>query len=94
MTKCLICCFQTIRSVRDGRTRVLLHNRRHTDGNLELVNIVMDAMNKEVDPNADEKRGGSGMVGKMLLSAGTDQLALVARIPKDKTSKAMQTSQN
>merc|ERR1712070_1117652 len=30
-----------------------------------------------------ERKGGSGKIGKMIFSAGTDQLALVAYIPDD-----------
>eukprot|EP00299_Pterocystis_sp_00344_P015831 c7922_g1_i1.p1 GENE.c7922_g1_i1~~c7922_g1_i1.p1 ORF type:complete len:790 (+),score=239.34 c7922_g1_i1:42-2372(+) len=57
------------------------------DGNLELVNICLDAMNVETDPTAEERRGGAAEVGKMIFSAGVDQLALVARIPNEKTSR-------
>ena len=40
----------------------------------------------QVDPTAEETKGGSGHVGKMLLSASDAQLALVAYVPANKTS--------
>ncbi len=49
--------------------------------------ICMDAANKEVDPAEEESKGGSGAVGKMLLSAGDSQLALINYVPKEKLDK-------
>ena len=40
--------------------------------------------NKEVDPAEEEAKGGSGEVGKMLLSSGTSQLALHCYVPASK----------
>mmetsp|Transcript_71162 Transcript_71162/g.148423 ORF Transcript_71162/g.148423 Transcript_71162/m.148423 type:complete len:179 (-) Transcript_71162:119-655(-) len=57
------------------------------DGELELLQMAMDAANKEVDPTDEEAKGGSGAVGKMLLSSGDKQLALLAYVPADKTEK-------
>lgn len=39
-------------------------------------------MNAEVDEAAEERKGGAGALGKMLLSAGDKQLAVVAHVPK------------
>jgi hypothetical protein len=47
----------------------------------------MDAANKEIDPAEEESKGGSGSVGKMLLSAGETQLALLNYVPKEKLDK-------
>mmetsp|Transcript_47887 Transcript_47887/g.95840 ORF Transcript_47887/g.95840 Transcript_47887/m.95840 type:complete len:152 (+) Transcript_47887:85-540(+) len=57
------------------------------DGDLELLQMAMDAANKEVDPADEEAKGGSGAVGKMLLSSGDKQLALMAYVPADKVGK-------
>jgi hypothetical protein len=35
-------------------------------------------MNAEVDEAAEERKGGSGHLGKMLLSAGNSKVSLVA----------------
>ncbi len=43
----------------------------------------MTAMNAPPDPdNAEERKGCSGHVGKMIFSAGTEQLAMVAYVPE------------
>lgn len=39
-------------------------------------------MNAEVDESAEERKGGAGGLGKMLLSAGDKQLAIVCHVPK------------
>merc|ERR1711935_953876 len=52
------------------------------DGNVELLRMSMDAMNAEPDPEAEDRKGCSGRVGKMIFSAGTEQLALVAYVPE------------
>jgi len=53
-------------------------------GDLEFLVESMTAMNAKSDPTEEERKGGSGHVGKMIFSAGTDQLAIVAYVPKDK----------
>merc|ERR1711972_1197691 len=44
-------------------------------------------MNEEVDPTAEERKGGSGRIGKMIFSAGIEQLAVVAYVPEDKQAE-------
>ena len=56
------------------------------DGDTDLLLMSMDAMNSDPDPEAEDRKGCSGHVGKMIYSAGVTQLALVhtltlARIP-------------
>jgi len=57
------------------------------EGDLHLMEIVLDNMNREIDENSEEKRGGAGPVGKMLFSAGIEQLGMIARVPTDKIHK-------
>merc|ERR1740123_2782608 len=45
------------------------------EGDLELTVESMKAMNAKSDPTEEERKGGSGHVGKMLFCAGADQLA-------------------
>mmetsp|Transcript_8414 Transcript_8414/g.14216 ORF Transcript_8414/g.14216 Transcript_8414/m.14216 type:complete len:340 (+) Transcript_8414:76-1095(+) len=57
------------------------------DGDLKLLQTCMDAMNAEPDPEAEDRKGCSGAVGKMIFSAGTKQLAMVGYVPEDKVAK-------
>merc|ERR1712113_1020308 len=54
------------------------------DGDLELLVESVNAMNAESNPADEERKGGSGRIGKMVFSAGTDQLGVVAYVPKEK----------
>jgi len=53
-------------------------------GDLDLLVKSVGAMNEKSDPTEEERKGGSGAIGKMVFSAGTDQLAIVAYVPEDK----------
>merc|ERR1712127_940562 len=53
-------------------------------GDLDLLVESMKAMNEKSDPTEEERKGGSGHIGKMIFSAGTDQLAVVAYVPEAK----------
>merc|ERR1711881_387772 len=57
------------------------------DGDLELLKKSMEAMNEKCDPTEEERKGGSGDIGKMIFSAGPDQLGFVAYVPQAKTSE-------
>lgn len=39
-------------------------------------------MNAEVDESAEERKGGAGGLGKMLLSAGKDKVIFACHVPK------------
>merc|ERR550537_1982780 len=54
------------------------------EGDLELLVKCVEAMNAKSDPTEEERKGGSGHIGKMVFSAGVDQLAIVAYVPEDK----------
>merc|ERR1712045_544972 len=54
------------------------------DGDLDLLVESMKAMNQKSDPTEEERKGGSGHIGKMIFSAGTEQLAVVAYVPAEK----------
>merc|ERR1712217_609450 len=54
------------------------------EGDTDLLVESLKAMNAESDPTEEERKGGSGKIGKMLFSAGTEQLAIVAYVPGDK----------
>merc|ERR1712063_186087 len=57
------------------------------EGDLELLEECMKAMNAKSDPTEEERKGGSGHIGKMIFSAGTEQLAVVAYVPEEKQSE-------
>jgi len=58
------------------------------DGDTELLLMSMDAMNSDPDPDAEDRKGCSGHVGKMIYSAGVTQLALVAYVPDAEHNKS------
>merc|ERR1712050_524497 len=57
------------------------------EGDLDLLVESMKAMNAKSDPTEEERKGGSGHIGKMIFSAGADQLAVVAYVPENKQSE-------
>ena len=57
------------------------------EGDVELLQLAMSAMNAPPDEAAEERKGCSGHVGKLILSAGVDQLALVAYVPAQRAAK-------
>jgi len=58
------------------------------DGDAELLQLAMDSMNAEPDPEAEDRKGCSGHVGKMIFSAGTQQLAMVGYVPDVEHNKS------
>merc|ERR1712050_63243 len=54
------------------------------EGDLDMLVESMTAMNAKSDPTEEERKGGSGHIGKMIFSCGADQLAVVAYVPEDK----------
>jgi len=54
------------------------------DGDLDMLVEGVKAMNTKSDPTEEERKGGSGHIGKMVFSAGTEQLAVVAYVPAEK----------
>ncbi|KAK9727862.1 hypothetical protein K7432_001492 [Basidiobolus ranarum] len=57
------------------------------EGNVDLLVESMKAMNAESDPSEEERRGGSGSVGKMIFSINNEKVAVVAYVPKEMTEK-------
>ena len=57
------------------------------DGDVELLQLSMTAMNANPEEGAEDRKGCSGHVGKMVFSAGVKQLAIVAYVPADKAEK-------
>merc|ERR1712060_924578 len=57
------------------------------EGDVGLLMESVKAMNAKSDPTEEERKGGSGHIGKMVFSAGTEQLAIVAYVPDDKHSE-------
>lgn len=47
----------------------------------ELMDKCMEGMNKEVDENADDRKGGAGDLAKLLFSAGDTKLLLLCHVP-------------
>ena len=58
------------------------------EGNLDELELSMLAMNAEPDPEAEDRKGCSGHIGKMIYSAGVEQLAIVAYVPANEHNKS------
>merc|ERR1712061_821812 len=54
------------------------------EGDANLLVECTKAMNAKSDPAEEERKGGSGHIGKMVFSAGVEQLAIVAYVPEAK----------
>ena len=57
------------------------------EGELELLEMSMAAMNADPDPEAEDRKGCSGHVGKMIFSASAEQLAIITYVPESSASK-------
>merc|ERR1712146_34910 len=54
-------------------------------GDWELLQAAMDAANKPVDPDGDDRKGGAGELGKCFLSCDEKAyVAMLMHMPKDK----------
>jgi len=51
-------------------------------GDLDLLDDSVQAMNAKVREDGEERKGGSRQIGKMIFSAGDDQLGIVAYVPE------------
>jgi len=51
------------------------------EGDVRLVKAAMEGMNVEVDETAEDRKGGAGDLGKILLSASVDKLILYCHVP-------------
>ncbi|KAI0559736.1 flagellar associated protein [Gracilaria domingensis] len=51
------------------------------NGQWELMDAVLEGMNKEVDPAADDRKGGAGHIGKCLLFADDKALLILCHVP-------------
>jgi len=57
------------------------------EGDVDLLKESVTAMNAKSDPTDEERKGGSGHIGKMVFSAGVEQLAIVSYVPEAKQSE-------
>lgn len=52
-------------------------------GEMEYLQLCMEGANTEVDPEAEERKGGAGDLGKIFFSAGDNNLAMICHVPKE-----------
>merc|ERR1719161_1229644 len=57
------------------------------EGDMDLLVKCLAAMNEKSDPTEEERKGGSGHIGKMVFSAGVDHLGIAAYVPEAKQSE-------
>jgi len=53
-------------------------------GDLEMLEESLKAMNAKAIPGDEERKGCSGHIGKTIFSAGAEQLGIIAYVPEDK----------
>jgi nucleoside-diphosphate kinase len=61
------------------------------EGDLAMLMKCMEGANKEVDPDAEDRKGGAGDLAKIFFSAGDHNLAMVAHVPKECSEKCSVT---
>jgi hypothetical protein len=54
-----------------------------TIGEVERMVVAMTEMNKPIDPEAEEAKGGSGHVAKALFSYGSEKTGVVCYVPEE-----------
>lgn len=57
------------------------------EGDMGLLELAMGAMNKVVDESGDDRKGGAGDIGKILFSAGDNDLCMLCHVPTELTSQ-------
>ncbi len=65
-----------------GGIKFFAISMKKCEGSHELLKVAMEGMNKEVEDGAEERKGGAGSLGKILLSAGDKSVAVFAHSPK------------
>jgi len=57
---------------------------KEPNGEMEYLKLCMQGANAEVDPDAEDRKGGAGDIGKIFISAGDANLAVIAHVPKER----------
>jgi len=74
-----------------GGLQYFVTNVVEPNGDLDLLVESMRAMNQKCAPDEEERKGGSGHIGKMIISAAQDKdvstMSIVAYVPQDKQDK-------
>lgn len=74
-----------------GGLQFFVTNVMEPNGDVDLLVESMKAMNQKCTPDMEERKGGSGAIGKMIISPSTDKdntsIAIVTYIPSDKQEK-------
>ena len=58
-----------------------------SDGKMDLLEMAFEAMNQEVDPEGEERRGGGKDVAKILLTSNDESFAAIVHIPEQFTKE-------
>jgi len=57
------------------------------NGNFDELEAAINAANREVDPTAEDRKGGAGEYGKIFFSAGDEALIAIAHVPENLKSQ-------
>eukprot|EP00659_Diplonema_papillatum_P004466 gene4466-6923_t len=60
-------------------------NLTEPEGKMDLLEMALEAMNKEVDPEGEERKGGAAGVAKILLSGNDDMFCAIVHVPEQFT---------
>jgi len=65
-----------------GGLQFFCTNVEEPEGDLDMMEACMTAMNEKSDPTEEERKGGSGNIGKMIFSCCTEHLGVLAYVPE------------
>lgn len=63
------------------------------EGDMELLEKVLEGLNAPVDEAAEERKGGAGDIGKFIHSAGESVLVSICHVPKELSDAKALTAQ-
>eukprot|EP00474_Spongospora_subterranea_P008488 CRZ08946.1 hypothetical protein [Spongospora subterranea] len=64
-----------------GGLKFFVTNVDTPEGDMDLLTECMNAMNAKVDEGAEERKGGSGAIGKLIFSCDAEKLLACAYVP-------------
>merc|ERR1719482_2552461 len=62
------------------------------EGRVDMMLKALEAMNVDIDPAAEETKGGAGHVAKALFSYGPDRVGVVCYVPKELQDRVTRTA--
>jgi glutathione S-transferase len=54
-------------------------------GEMQYLELCLQGANREVDPEAEDRKGGAGDIGKLFVSSNDNVVSLICHVPKERT---------